>query len=400
MKKVLALLLALSLVFSCAACGAKGTETATSTGGEGGAVTDTGEQGGTEKGKQEKIKIGVSIWSSTDTLGSQCKMILDAAAKALGVELVYVDQNHISEKVTASMETLAAAGCDGVIICNSSSAEMTSVINTANENKIYVAQFFRSINKESNPNEYQLAVSSPYYVGTVHEDEVDNGYKLAQVLAEKGYRKIALMGWEPGDATFLARWEGYKKGVEGWNKEHPNDLVELLEPQYGGTTSDTGRATAEAILSSNPDADALIAAGGGGDPLIGAIQAIEGLGKTGQIGVASTDFLHDLDVQLQKGAITVESGGHFADPLFAFMMVYNAVRGKYEVPTDGFYEIVFPYIFVSSSEDYANFQKYFIDELPYNEEEMKAMADYSFDQLKETAAKLSIEEVMQRHSGK
>jgi len=34
MKKVLALLLALSLVFSCAACGAKGTETATSTGGE------------------------------------------------------------------------------------------------------------------------------------------------------------------------------------------------------------------------------------------------------------------------------------------------------------------------------------------------------------------------------
>jgi family. len=222
MKKILALFLVLSLVFTCAACGAKGTQTATDTGAKGGTVTDTGGQGSAETGKKDKIKIGVSIWSSTDTLGSQCKMILDAAAKALGVELVYVDQNHISEKVTASMETLAAAGCDGVIICNSSSAEMTSVINTANENKIYVAQFFRSINKESNPNEYQLAVSSPYYVGTVHEDEVDNGYKLVQVLAEKGYRKIALMGWEPGDATFLARWEGYKKkGVEGWNKEHP-----------------------------------------------------------------------------------------------------------------------------------------------------------------------------------
>lgn len=379
MKKFLALLLVLALALSCVACGANG-------GGGGG------------KGKQEGIKIGVSIWSSTDTLGSQCKTMLDAAAKALGVELIYVDQAHISEKVTASVETLAAAGVDGIIICNSSSAEMTSVINTANQNKIYVAQFFRYINEKDNPNEHQLAVSSPYYVGAVHEDEVDNGHMLVTILAEKGYRKIALMGWEPGDATFLGRWEGYKRGVEAWNKEHPNDQVVLLEPQYGGTTSDTGRATAEAILSSNPDADALIVAGGGGDPLIGAIQAIEGLGKTGKIGVASTDFLHDLDVQLQKGAITTESGGHFADPLFAFYMVYNAIRGKYEVPTNGYYEIIFPYIFVASSEDYANFQKYFIDELPYNEQELKAMADYTFEQLKETAAKLSIEDVMKRHS--
>lgn len=33
--------------------------------------------------KSGKIKIGVSIWSSTDVLGSQCKKILDEAAKLL-----------------------------------------------------------------------------------------------------------------------------------------------------------------------------------------------------------------------------------------------------------------------------------------------------------------------------
>ena len=114
----------------------------------------------------------------------------------------------------------------------------------------------------------------PYYVGTVHEDEVDNGHKLAYILGEKGYRKVALMGWEPGDATFLARWEGYKRGVEDGTRIILMILWNCLNPQYGGTTSDTGRATAEAILSSNPDADALIVSGGGGDPLIGAIQAI------------------------------------------------------------------------------------------------------------------------------
>ena len=31
----------------------------------------------------DKIKIGISIWSSTDTLGSECKRLIDAAAEAL-----------------------------------------------------------------------------------------------------------------------------------------------------------------------------------------------------------------------------------------------------------------------------------------------------------------------------
>ena len=56
----------------------------------------------------EPIKIGVSIWSSTDVLGSQCKLILDAAAEALGVDVQYVDQGHVSEKVTASVDQLCA----------------------------------------------------------------------------------------------------------------------------------------------------------------------------------------------------------------------------------------------------------------------------------------------------
>ena len=83
----------------------------------------------------DKIKIGISIWSSTDTLGSEVKRLIDAAADALGVETQWVDQAHISEQVTASAETLALADCDGIIICNSASAEMGSVIKTADEKR-------------------------------------------------------------------------------------------------------------------------------------------------------------------------------------------------------------------------------------------------------------------------
>ena len=347
----------------------------------------------------DKIKIGISIWSSTDTLGSECKRMIDAAAEALGVETQWVDQAHISEQVTASAETLALADCDGIIICNSASAEMGSVIKTCDENEVYVAQFFRVIDPEANPDEYAQASASPYYVGAVHESEFDNGKTLVTILGDKGCRKIGLEGWEPGDATFLGRWEGYKAGVEAWNTAHPDDQMVLLEPQYGRTTTDTGRAAAEAIIQANPDIDALIVAGGGGDTLLGAIAGIEAQGLTGKIAVVSTDFLPDLDVKLQTGAMAAESGGHYADPFFAFLMVYNAIKGNYPVATDGFYNMVFPYMYVASPEDYANYAQYFTGtELPYYPEEITALAALDYDALAQACADLSVADVVARHA--
>ena len=76
LKKVTAALLAATMVVGLAACG------------NGGSSDDKSSK----SSKSGKVKIGVSIWSSTDVLGSQCKKMLDAAAKALDVDVQYVDQ--------------------------------------------------------------------------------------------------------------------------------------------------------------------------------------------------------------------------------------------------------------------------------------------------------------------
>jgi ABC-type sugar transport system substrate-binding protein len=368
-----------------------------------GSASSTGSTaaGSTKSIDNSKITIGVSIWSSTDVLGSQCKKVLDEAAKALGVNVQYVDQGHVSEKVTASVETLCAAGCQGIIICNSSDTEMTSAIKTCNDNKVYLAQFFRIISKDNSPDIYKAAEQSPYYIGAVHENEVENGEKLVKILLDKGDRDIGLIGWEQGDATWLGRYEGYKKGVEEWNKDHADDQAKLSEPQYAGTTSDGGAKAANALMSADPKLDAIIPAGGGGDPLLGAISAIEAAGKTKDIDVVSTDFLDDLGDRLANGSMAGESGGHYCDPLYAFMMVYNAIKG-----TNGFTdfsgkfdEIEFPYLYVSSSDDYAQYQKYFVDRLPYTDDEMVALSNENFDALKKSAESLSIEDAAQRAGG-
>jgi ribose transport system substrate-binding protein len=91
-----------------------------------------------------------------------------------------------------------------------------------------------------------------------------------------------------------------------------------------------------------------------------------------------------------------ESGGHYCDPLFAFMMVYNAIKGNYTGFGGTFNDVNFPYLFVSSADDYAAYEKYFVDQLPYTDEELVAMSEMSLDDLAATAAKLSIEDAAAR----
>lgn len=341
------------------------------------------------------IKIGVSIWSSTDVLGSDSKRMLDAAADALGVDVQYVDQGHVSERVTASVDQLVAAGCQGIIVCNSADTEMVSAIKTCTDNKVYLAQFYRIISQTANPDIYQMATASPYFVGAVHEDEPANGETLVNMLLAKGCRNIGLIGWEQGDATWLGRWEGYRAGVEKWNAAHPDDQVKLSVPQYAGTSSEGGSRAAEALMAADPTLDALIPAGGGGDPLLGAVAAVERAGKVKDIAIVSTDFLPDLGERLANGSMAGQSGGHYCDPLYAFLMVYNAIKSEGDY-SGQFNDLLFPYLYVSSPDDYGDYDKYFEQALPYNTEEIVALSNLTFEGLQEAANTLSIEDAAAR----
>ena len=95
-RKILSCILSAVMVGSLlVGCGsADGTTDTTSTPSTDSAVSSTDTESPSTN-TDGKIKIGVSIWSSTDVLGSQCKMILDEAAEALDVEVQYVDQGHV-----------------------------------------------------------------------------------------------------------------------------------------------------------------------------------------------------------------------------------------------------------------------------------------------------------------
>ena len=59
----------------------------------------------------------------------------------------------------------------------------------------------------------------------------------------------------------------------------------------------------------------------------------------------------------------------------------------------------FPYLYVSSPQDYGEYDKYFVQNLPFTKDELVEMSKMTLDQLKESAAKLSIADAAAR-SGK
>ncbi len=117
MKKLLAISLTVAMTASLAACGGAGAAAPAADAAAPAADAAAPAAEAAAPAADGKVKIGVSIWSSTDVLGSQCKLILDEAAKAIGADIQYVDQGPVSEPITATKEQLAAAGCQGLIIC-------------------------------------------------------------------------------------------------------------------------------------------------------------------------------------------------------------------------------------------------------------------------------------------
>lgn len=345
--------------------------------------------------KTDGITIGVSTWSINDSLGSQVRGMIDAAASALDVKVVYIEQSHKSEEVVASVENLCASGVDGIIICNSADAEMARAITIAQKNKVHIAQFFRII---SDPEIEKIALNNSYYLGCTHEDETANGYELGRILVEeKDCRNIGMTSYRVGDATANARMIGYKQAVKDWNTANPKDKAILMNVVDDKYSSEESRQAVEGMIDANPTMDGLIVVGGGGQALEGALAAVKAKNLTGKIHVASTDFTTNLEQQLANNEISAMSGGHFADPFFSFIMVYNAIKGNYNRTPEEYLEVIFPMMFVASAGDYRAFNEFFIESLPFNQDEIVKIANGSFENLQKTAENLSIEDVKQRH---
>jgi ribose transport system substrate-binding protein len=380
-KQVVSLLLVLLIVVLTTACGKSSSPSSTAAGSD-------------APKSDKKIKIGVSMWNNADPLGKEVVTMLEAAAKALDVELVIAVDGFNPEKQVTNIQNLIAGGADAVMICNSSDAVIPKLIKAAEDGKSALGLYFRSIN---DPKVKELAEKSEYFVGVTHEDETNVGYQLGKILAEKGSKNVALINWNHGDTVAEARYNGYKKAFE-------ENGAKLLGEQWEISTGDKAAAATESFITAYPEMNGLVVVGAGGEPLTGAINVIKNHNKTGKIQVVSSDFGPTLKESLEKQEIAAMSGGHWVDPFFEFILLYNHVTGHSLTKEKA--EIVVNPLFISSpqmADDYSKWLKG--DTLPYTVEEIKNLTvkynpDMNYQTLLDAAKNYSIDDVKKRHEGK
>lgn len=316
--------------------------------------------------------IGVVIWSTDDGLGADAKEAIDAAASALGVNVLYRTGSYDAEAQTTDFENLIAAGVDGIMVTPIVDTSTDELLKICEDAEIPMQIMFRNI-IDSDAREYCMA--SKYFAGYVVEDEEGAGAAMVDKLIEEGCKTFGLLNREAGNGVVDRRQAGVQARLD-----------ELKMTYYTAVTSSTATATdmtdaSDQLVAAHSDIDALICSSGSNGAIDALITNLNGK----DIKLTSFDTPADIASSFDAGNLVMLTTGTQIDPFYAFINLYNKLNGKAfsDKPT----EINSNYIYLESAEDTATYDKYFSTFKTYTDEEIVGLTEMSYDDfLKEVKA--------------
>lgn len=265
MKKFVAILLALSMLFALAACGSKDAPAATSAP----AANAEASEAPAAPAADDKIVVGYSMKTLQEERWQKELAGCEAAAAELGVEFVYQVANGDAQTQISQIENMVTQGIDVLMVTCVDMGALTNVLEMAHEEGVKVIIY-------DNP------LSNAYGDAFVGYEDFTNGTLIASILADKGVTgKVALLH---GDMT-----SGIDLIVEG-EKSVLKDLdVEIVYEQYcQNWAAENGLANAQNCLAEfNNDIAAFVCMNDG--IASGAIQALEEVGLAGKVVVTGMD---------------------------------------------------------------------------------------------------------------
>ena len=395
-RSIVALLLCLVMVFSLmAACGGE-TEpsTAPSTAPSAAPEADpssepeadpTGEPTGEEL---EPYKIGLLIWSTTNSWARGVIDALEYMGEALNCEIVTMEGGNGGEETLTAIENLCAAGCDALVLQQGAGLG-SSIIDLCTEYGIY---FVNTCDDWSADPNYEQLLECPYYVGGFYEDEYGTAYDLATLMGEQGAEKFAILSMPEGTAaSFDNRAAGAKDAIADMGKE-------LVSEARGFNKAEN----AQNIIAQYPDVDAILCSF---DAVETCVQPITAAGMTGQVMLSSCGTADGALEALEDGNKIYICDGTRGDAMLAFTLLYDALTsGGAMTDADGSKASqTVNYIIVSTPEDFTLMtQKITEEDYPFYVDELKQLIrrfnpDATLDDYAELATNYSLEDVIARH---
>lgn len=226
--------------------------------------------------------VGHEFWTTVQA-GAECAAELagdvtvewDGVAAETDVEgQVNLIQNFVTTQV------------DGIVYAATDSAALAPATQGALDAGIPVAM----IDSGTDPQPEEV----PLYATDNRAGAVEAANLLAEALGE-GDHDVALIEFQPGSQTNTERVEGFTEGLAA----HANLTLVGQQPSHSDVNE--ARRVTEDLLTANPDLDGIFAAN---EPsVLGAVQAIEAAGKTGEITVIGWDASPDEIQGLRDGQI-------------------------------------------------------------------------------------------------
>lgn len=383
MKKICSVIVVLSLITVLfAGCGKKTDSGEADTG-----TKTEANVGKASNGEIPNFKLGFSVWGTSDSHG---RYVAQAAewCEALGGEVVVDIGGMTPEGQIASAENLIQAGCNAITFCAYTGESIIPKISQlCKENEVYFAIWDTTVEDDSIR---EMLDANPYFAGTTNEDQEEAGYTAVKQLADKGASNFVLIKYAIGVATCDMREEGALRAIDELGL---NCVYTIVAPE------DTKKAVQD-VLTSYPTVDAIVSLGATSAYITPSIQAIEAVGRKGEVLTAGFDFSDTMGSEIEAGDLSLVFGGHIITSHFANLMALDALFGT--PINEERKELIIPYLLVKSTEDIDNYNKYVIGDKPYTVEEMKEYLKYcnpdlTFDKFQEMVSKYSIEDVVKRH---
>lgn len=399
MKKILALVLVLALVFltACNSAGPVGTPESPSGSTPENAPTNapTNAPENTSENAEDEMpsfKFGIIYYSLTDTLGTEVVNKCTELAKMLGCEIQFVLASGTDENVTA-VENLCASGCNAILSCWIDSG-LPSILQICDRYGVYFGAISRQIPSEEIKQTVEAMPAYKWWVGGVSENDYEAGYRLVQGLVDKGCSKFALVAYAPGSSSSSdGRFSGFMQALADNG----------LEPVAEGR----GNANEQAEFVNTMltmDIDAFVCTGSGMDRCI---QPIMAANKVGEVKLGTVDIGDGAMEALENDYVHVLLGGHAIDAVYSMINTYNFLTGT--PLTDGPGNYLLNFMVIDSAETYADYLKYVGldyeagDIFPYTLEELKPVLKYytpdaTAEDFQALIDQWSVEDVKTRHA--
>ena len=280
--------------------------------------------GGAEA-QTKKFTIALVPGLTTDAFYITMRKGAEAAAKALGVDLVFQgapDFNPVTQ--TPVLDAVIARHPDAILIAPTDKTQMVQPLKKAAEAGIPVI----TVDTFIGTGDYQSGGgTADFPLSYVASDNVVGGRMAARALAkaidDKG--KVYVSNIKPGVSTTDQREEGFKEEM----KSHPG--IKVLETQFNDDDANKAASQVQSVFARNPDLVGVF-----GTNLFSALGAANGVkqaGQQGKVKIVGFDAPTSIIADIKSGTVDAVIAQHPAEiGYFGVVSAYAHLTGQ-SIPT-------------------------------------------------------------------